>query len=225
MEGKIGGRTGWEQGTVCSFFIFPKGEKGGNGSGVCCIPFRLNSNLLLAFYIFPSADGVCRLKVPYLLSAPARAPRANPEGRYRLHGVLIMLKSHSLRALHCVLISLEALGLALLSVPSSGICSSRGSVSLSLHATPTSLIHHSLPGLLFQHRAPMQITPLQPLLIRMFVDLPRVLTLGKSGGHSKRDTRCFHCSPCKLLTQLSPPTPGPPREQQRAPQIPAKAHK
>lgn len=104
------------------FFYFPQRREGENRSGVCCIPFRLNSNLLLAFYIFPSADYVCRLKVPYLRGAPARVPRADPEGRYRLHGVLITRKSHSLGALYCVFIYVEALGLALLIISSSVIC-------------------------------------------------------------------------------------------------------
>lgn len=66
--------------------------------------FRLNSNLLLAFYIFPSDDYACRLKMPYLSNAPARSPSANPEGRYHLHGVMIIRESHSLGGLYCVFV-------------------------------------------------------------------------------------------------------------------------
>lgn len=91
--------AGW---LLALFFFFPQRQEGENDSGVGCILFRLNSNLLLAFYIFPSADYACRLKAPYLSNTPARSPSANPEGRYHLHGVMIIRKSHSLGALYCV---------------------------------------------------------------------------------------------------------------------------
>lgn len=89
---------------VLSFFFCSQRQERESGSCVCCILFRLNSNFLLAFYIFPSADYVCRLKTPYLCSAPACSPWANPEGRYHLHGVMIIRKSHSLGASYCVFI-------------------------------------------------------------------------------------------------------------------------
>ena len=85
------------------FFFSPKARR---GKWFWCLlhPSRMNSNLLLAFYIFPSADYVCRLKMPYLSSAPACSPSANPEGRDHLHGVMIIRKSHSLGGLYCVVI-------------------------------------------------------------------------------------------------------------------------
>lgn len=43
--------------------VFFQRQEGENCSGVCCTLFRLNYNLLLAFYIFPSADYVCRLRI------------------------------------------------------------------------------------------------------------------------------------------------------------------
>lgn len=94
----------WREGGLACSFLFFQWQEGENGSGVCCLLFRLNSNLLLAFYIFPSADYVCRLKMPYLSNAPARSPSANPEGRYHLHGVMIIRKSHSLGGLYCVFV-------------------------------------------------------------------------------------------------------------------------